>query len=70
VPASDTLSVSTTVLWRLSVDIAQSVFQSVSLGPADTDEDIEDLHERDMAFGMFSQQRPELGQISFDRLHD
>ena len=23
-----------------------------------------------MAFGMFSQQRPELGQISFDRLHD
>jgi hypothetical protein len=58
------------VLWRLSVDIAQSVCQLVRMGSADAVEDIKDLHEGDVAFRMVSQERSELSQISFDRLHD
>jgi hypothetical protein len=55
---------------RSSVYIAQTIRQLVGLGPAHPDEKIQYLNERDMGFRMFTQERPELGQISLDRLHD
>ncbi len=52
------------------VDIAQSVCQLVGLRPAHPHEYIQNLHECDMAFRTSAQERPELGQIPLDRLHN
>jgi hypothetical protein len=63
-------SAETVELRRSPVDIAKSVCQLECPRPANAHEDIENLHERNIALGMFAQHRPELGEVTFHGFDD